>query len=73
MRVSTAFKHLLRLPGVHVRAVAFEPERVVVTVVLRRRRLRCPGCAFATRSRYDRRDVDRADRLAPSVTSLLPS
>lgn len=58
MRVTTAFKHLLRLPGVHVRAVRFEPGRVVVEVGLRRRRLRCPLCGFSTRFRYDRRDVD---------------
>ncbi|MGH2801360.1 MAG: ISL3 family transposase, partial [Thermoleophilaceae bacterium] len=58
MRVTTAFKHLLRLPGVHVRAVGFEPGRVVVSVVLRRRRLRCPLCQFSTPWRYDRRDVD---------------
>ncbi|MGH2713886.1 MAG: ISL3 family transposase, partial [Thermoleophilaceae bacterium] len=58
MRVTSAFKHLLRLPGVHVRAVGFEPGRVVVSVVLRRRRLRCPLCQFSTPWRYDRRDVD---------------
>ncbi len=58
MRVTTAFKHLLRLPGVHVRTVAFEPGRVIVGVALRRRRLRCPRCEFSTRWRYDRRDVD---------------
>lgn len=58
MRVTTAFKHLLRLPGVHVRSVDFEPGHVIVTVVLRRRRLRCPLCEFSSRWRYDRRAVD---------------
>ncbi len=58
MRVTAAFKHLLRLPGVHVRSIDFEPGRVIVTVGLRRRRLRCPLCDFSTRGRYDRRDVD---------------
>lgn len=57
MRVTTAFSRLLRLPGVHVRAVAFEPDAVVVTVALRRRRLVCPLCGFSTAARYDRRPV----------------
>ena len=35
MRVSTAFSRLLCLPGVWVRTVSFEPDRVVVTVALR--------------------------------------
>jgi hypothetical protein len=39
VRVTTAFNHLLRLPGASVRGVRFEPDRVVVTVALRRRRL----------------------------------
>ena len=39
MRVTTAFKHLLRLPGIHVRTVTLEPTRLVVEVALRRRRL----------------------------------
>jgi len=57
VRVTTAFSRLLRLPGVHVRHVAFEPAKVVVTVALRRRRLLCPHCDFSTSSRYDRRPV----------------
>lgn len=48
MRVTTAFWRLLRLEGVWVRAVAFEADRVVVHVALRRRRLVCPVCAYAT-------------------------
>ena len=58
MRVTTAFKHLLRLPGVNVRAVVFDKDRVIVTVALRRRRLVCPLCEHSTRARYDSRDVD---------------
>jgi transposase len=48
MRVTTAFWRLLRLQGVWVRAVAFDADRVVVRVALRRRRLVCPLCAFTT-------------------------
>jgi transposase len=51
MRVSTAFSRLLDLPGVWVRSVSFEPDRVLVTVALRRRRLRCPKCSYSTRHR----------------------
>lgn len=58
MRVTAAFKHLLRLPGIHVRSVAFEATLVVVTVALRRRRLVCPCCEYSTRARYDTRLVD---------------
>ena len=57
MRVTTAFSLLLRLPGVWIRHVAFEPGRVAVTVALRRRLLVCPDCGFATRSPDDRRPV----------------
>lgn len=53
MRVTTAFSRLLRLPGVHVREVAFGTDTVVVTVALRRRRLVCPVCGFSTAARYD--------------------
>jgi len=58
MRVTTAFKHLLRLPGVNVRAVVFDKDRVTVTVALRQQRLVCPLCEHSTRARYDLRDVD---------------
>lgn len=57
MRVTTAFSRLLRLPGVWVRHVDFEPDRVVVTVALRRRLLVCADCGFSTPFRYDRRPV----------------
>ena len=58
MRVTTAFSRLLNLEGVWVRKVRFEPDRVVVRVALRRRRLRCPRCAFSTGARKDTRHVD---------------
>lgn len=52
MRVSTAFNKILALPGATVTDVDFAEEGIVVSVRLRRRRLRCP-CGFTTRSRYD--------------------
>ena len=58
MRVSTAFSRLLCLAGVWVRKVAFEPDRVVVTVALRRRRLHCPKCSYSTRHRENRQHHD---------------
>jgi transposase len=54
MRVTAAFSRLLDLPGVWVKKVRFEPDRVVVTVALRRRRLHCPKCSYATRHRENR-------------------
>lgn len=57
MRVTTAFKRLMRLPGVTVSDVAFESSRVVVTVRLRSRRLCCPKCEFSTKARHDTRPV----------------
>lgn len=60
VRVTTAFKRLLRLDGVNVTDVEFLPAVVVVTVVLRRRRLVCPHCVHKTRWRHD-------TRPAPSV------
>ena len=53
MRVTTAFKRLLGLPGINVTAVALEPDRVVVDVTLRRRRLECPHCGWTTRARHN--------------------
>jgi transposase len=58
MRVTAAFSRLLRLEGVNVRDVVFEPGRVVVHVALRRRRLVCPLCSFSTPHRHDVRPVD---------------
>ncbi|MDX2382031.1 MAG: ISL3 family transposase [Acidimicrobiia bacterium] len=58
MRVTTAFKRLLDLPGVTVSDVEFAATTVVVTVGLRRRRLECPECGYSTPARYDSRPVD---------------
>jgi transposase len=58
MRVTTAFSRLLRLKDVWVRKVRFQPERVVVEVVLRRRLLHCPLCEYSTRARKDTRPVE---------------
>ncbi len=44
MRVATAFKRLLRLPGASVVDVAFGAEGIVVTVRLRRHRRVCALC-----------------------------
>lgn len=57
MRVSSAFSRLVSLPGVWVRDVRFEGDRVVLEVALRRRRLQCPRCAFSTAARRDTRPV----------------
>jgi transposase len=58
VRATAGFSRLLRLEGVHVRDVRFEPDRVVVLVALRRRRLVCPCCSFSTPHRHDIRPVD---------------
>ena len=58
MRVTRAFSRLLSLPGVWVRKVIFEPGRVVVTVVLRRRRLQCPKCSYLTWHRENKQHHD---------------
>ena len=56
MRVTTAFSRLLRLgKGVVVKKVRFGPDRVIVEVALRRRRLICPECGYSTRARKDTR------------------
>jgi transposase len=48
----------LGLPGIHVRGVSVSsPDRVVVEVTLRRRRLECPVCGWSSSARYDRRPV----------------
>lgn len=54
MRVRAAFSRLLDLRGVWVRSVKFSPDRVVVGVALRRRRLVCPKCSYSTRHRHNR-------------------
>jgi transposase len=55
VRVTTAFSRLLCLPGVWVRKVRFEPDRVIVEVAFRRRRLVCPECGYSTAARKDTR------------------
>ena len=57
MRVTTAFKRLLDLPGVTVTDVDFAEGRVVVSLKLTRRHLACPECSFVSRARYDTRPV----------------
>jgi len=58
VRVTTALSRLLRLEGVWIRKVQFAPDRVVVDVALRRRRLICPECEHSTRARKDTRPED---------------
>lgn len=57
MRVTSAFSRLVRLPGVWVKKVRFQPDRVIVEVALRRRRLQCPRCEFSSAARKDTRPV----------------
>ena len=56
MRITTAFSRLLRLGAVNVTEVEVFASVIVVTVVLRRRRLICSHCSFTTRWRYDTRE-----------------
>lgn len=58
MRVTAAFKHLLRLPGVNVTTVDLLADRIVVTVALRRRKLLCPLCDHSVRARHNTQVVD---------------
>jgi transposase len=51
VRVTSAFSRLLCLEGVWVRGVEFLADRVVVRVALRRQRLICPVCGYATMAR----------------------
>jgi transposase len=56
VRVTTAFKRLLGLPGASVIDVSFTGDGVVVTVRLRRRRRVCSGCGQTGRLNvHDRR------------------
>lgn len=57
MRVTTAFKHLLNLDGIHVENVDIGPSRIRVELKLRRVLLACPHCGFQTKWRYDLRRV----------------
>lgn len=58
MRVTSAFSRLLDLPGVWVRKVVFMPDRVVVHVALRRKKLVCPKCSYSTMARENEQDHD---------------
>jgi transposase len=59
VRVSTAFKRLLHLPGASVIDVSFTGEGVVVTVGLRRRRRVCSACGQTGRLEIHDRRVKR--------------
>ena len=59
MRVSTAFKRLLRLPGASVINVSFTGDGVLVTVRLRRRRRVCSTCGQTGRLEIHERRVKR--------------
>jgi transposase len=59
MRVTTAFKRLLRLPGASVADVWFCSEGVVVTVRLKRRRRVCGECGQTGRLEIHDRRVKR--------------
>ena len=56
MRIRTVFKKLLCLQGASVRHVEFrrEGETILVSVVRRAWRHRCPHCSFTTRATYDK-------------------
>jgi transposase len=58
VRVTAAFSRLLDLRGVWVKKVRFEPDRVVVMVALRRRKLECPRCCYSTWHRESRQHHD---------------
>lgn len=53
MRATTAFNKMLAIPGAHVTGVEFTPDRIVVDLARRAKRLRCP-CGWSTRAVYDR-------------------
>jgi len=83
VRVTTALSRLLRLEGVWIRKVQFAPDRVVVDVALRRRRLICPECEHSTRARKDTRPEDtvwrhldlgtwRLEIHLPATASVVP-
>ena len=57
VRVTTACKRLMDLPGVTVSDVDSHPARPVVTVGPPSGRLGCPGCVYNTRFRYDARPL----------------
>jgi transposase len=58
VRVTAAFSRMLDLSGIWVREVVFLPDRVVVHVALRRKKLVCPKCSFSTMARENEQDHD---------------
>ncbi len=58
MRVTAAFSRLLVLPGIWVKKVRFEPDRVIVWVALRRKKLVCPKCSYSTMARESKQHHD---------------
>jgi transposase len=58
MRVTAAFSRLLDLPGIWVTNVRFEPDRVIVWVALRRKKLVCPKCSYSTVARESKQHHD---------------
>ena len=68
MRVTTAFKRLLRLPGASVADVSFGAEGVVVTVRLRRRRRVCAACGQTGRQL----EIRRSGRVGGEVARMPP-
>jgi transposase len=62
VRVTSAFCRLLRLEGVWVRGVEFLADRLVVRVALRRQRLVCPLCGYATMAREGVQDHESSWR-----------
>jgi len=58
VRVTAAFSLLLDLSGIWVKKVRFDPDRVVVWVALRRKKLCCPKCSYSTMARENVQDHD---------------
>jgi transposase len=68
VRITTAFKRLLRLPGAGVADVSFTGQGVVVTVRLTRRRRVCGGCGQTGRLLIHDRRVKRWRHLDLGAT-----
>ena len=71
MRVTTAFKRLLRLSGASVADVSLTGEGVVVTVRLRRRRRVCSSCGQTGRLQIHDRRVKRWRHLDLGATRCI--
>jgi transposase len=59
VRVTTAFKRLLRLPGASIIDVSFTADGVLVSVRLRRRRRVCSACGQTGRLEVHDRRIKR--------------